>query len=350
VLRIAGPLLGSGRDAPWDQSVDGAWKFGPGLTLVDPAGGRLAVDLPDGWPGPCGEVALSRPLGNLAAAGPRHLRAVAWHDDLGGMGAGFAAALGGELVSALGEPSDPVSAVVAGRLARMGVVHHPIVVPGLEADWTLLITSGEFGDKLPIGFRGCHASLESLAPWSSEPCDVRVVASLPNRLAAEALRGPGAEVRVFAPAMRNMADRDCPVVSFAGAIDLLCCNRHEWESLPEREEVAWQLSVLAVTDGPNGSTVRFTDPSGEPVLLQQPAFPRSRPPRDTNRAGEAFASTLLATLLDGGWSPGVAEPPLVRRAAERAGAAAALVIDRPDFGFPGPREIDDALRAGRVDG
>ena len=82
--------------------------------------------------------------------------------------------------------------------------------------------------------------------------------------------------------------------------------------------------------------------------MKVPAFPRSHPPRDTNRAGEAYAATLLATLLDAGWRPGVAERTLVEVAATRASAAAALVLDRPDFGFPTPEEIDEALRAGRV--
>ena len=45
---------------------------------------------------------------------------------------------------------------------------------------------------------------------------------------------------------------------------------------------------------------------------------------------------------------GVVEERVIRTAAERASAAAALVLDRVDFGFPGPAEIDAALRAGRI--
>jgi ribokinase len=266
------------------------------------------------------------------------------------MGAGFAAALGGKLVSALGPEDDPTSRAVSERLAAAGVRHQPIRVPDCAADWTLLVTSGEFGDKLPIGFRGCHAALESVAQWSAGSCDLRVVASLPNRLAEQALRAPGATVRGFVPALRNMLDTDTPISSFADAIDVLSCNRREWENLPDREEVAWRLSVLAVTDGPAGSTVRFTTPAGEARQLCVPAFPRSHSPLDTNRAGEAYAATLINTLLDAGWSPrdGVAAESLVQRAAERASAAAALVLDRLNFGFPTPEEIDAVLRAGRV--
>jgi len=334
---------------PLDQSVDGVWVTGPGLTLRDPSGTAVAVEPPPGWPGPVGEVRLA---GRLADGPPWSVAALglSWHDDLGGMGSGYAAAFGGELVSALGPEGDAMSRAVSEKLAAAGVRHRPVRV-GLPADWTLLVTSGPFGDKLPVGFRGCHAAVEPRdIEAAAGPCDLRVVAALPNRLAAVALRAPGAKVRFFAPAMRNTTDRDEPVGRFADWVDVLCCNRREWERLDDREQVAWRVSVLAVTDGPNGSTVRFTTPEGEAGRVEMPAFPRDRPPRDTNRAGEAYASTLLASLLDGGWSPGVADPSLVRRAAERASAAAALVLDRAGFGFPTADEIDAALRAGRVSG
>ncbi len=145
-----------------------------------------------------------------------------------------------------------------------------------------------------------------------------------------------------------MLDRDPPLSDFAEAIDILSCNRHEWESLADREEVAWRVTLLVRTDGPRGSTVRFTTPAGDPGQVQVPAFPRTHPPRNTNRAGEAYVATLLATLLHAGWRPGVAETMMVQAAAERASAAAALVLDRFDFGFPTSAEIDAALRAGRV--
>ena len=144
-------------------------------------------------------------------------------------------------------------------------------------------------------------------------------------------------------------DRESPIARFADAIDVFSCNRREWESLDDREEVAWQVSILAITDGPRGSCVRFTTPAGEPGLVTVPAFERALPPRDTNRAGEAYAATLLSTLLDGGWSPGVADEELVAHAARCAAAAAALVLDRLDFGFPSGVAIESALRAGRID-
>lgn len=349
VVRVDRPLVDPALGGQsLDGSVDGVWLGpGEGLILLDPPGNRIVVELPGDWPGPSGTVGLSRELSGGLAGWSRTVRAVAWQDDLGGMGSGFAAALGGELIHALGPEDDPASRAISALLARGGVVHHPIRVEGTPADWTLLVTSGGHGDKLPIGFRGCHASVAGLGPWASRPSGLRVVASLPNRLAAEALRGPST-VRMFAPALRNMLDRDPPVPAFAEFIDVLCCNRGEWESLPAREEVAWQTSILAVTDGPRGAWVRFTTPEGDAGRTEVPAFPRSSPPRDTNRAGEAFASELIATLIRAGWTPGVTPVDLIRLAAGRASAAAALVLDRTDFGFASADEIDAALRAGRV--
>jgi sugar/nucleoside kinase (ribokinase family) len=353
VLRVDRPLIDPALGPPLDQSVDGEWKFGtnPTLELTDPADYTLEIIPPDDWPGPAGEVRLRHPI-REGARGRRVVHGLAWQDDLGGMGAGYAAALGGTLCSALGPDSDPTSQEVARRLAEAAIGHWPIRVADHPADWTLLISSGEFGDKLPIGFRGCHLSIapESLVAEAGKPCDLRVVASLPNHLTAHVLRAPGAPIRFFAPAMRNMLDGECRVSSFAASVDILSCNRREWEALDDREQVAWQVSILIVTDGPNGSIVRFTTPSGDPGALQMPAFPRQRPPRDTNRAGEAFASTLVSALLHHDWSApsGVVEEGLIRLAAERAAAAAALELDRVDFGFPSPAEIDDALRAGRV--
>ena len=353
VLHVDQPLRDPALGPPLDQSVDGSWKFAarPSIEVADPAGHAIEVELPGDWPGPTGSIRLARPI-RQGLTGKRVVRGLSWHDDLGGMGAGYAAALNGRLGSALGSESDPTSRAISLRLADLGIHHEPVRVFDHPADWTLLITSGAFGDKLPIGFRGCHAALapEAFDASAARPCDVRVVASLPNRLAAQVLGTAGARLRFFAPAMRNVLDRDCPLSSFARSIDVLSCNRHEWETLEDREEVAWQVSILIVTDGPDGSAVRYTTTGGESHQLHVPAFPRRRPPRDTNRAGESYAATLLSTLLDDGWdaASGVVDDALMRKAAERASAAAALELDRVDFGFPTGAEIDLALAAGLV--
>lgn len=354
VLRVDGPLVDPDHGPPLDQSVDGRLRFGDGggLRLRDPSGFEIAAECPSDWPGPTGPIDLDRVL-RPGAEGRRSVRGIAWRDDLGGMGAGFASALGGTLVSALGPEPDPTSRMISDLMKSAKIAHRVVRVEDHSADWTLLLTSGGHGDKLAVGFRGCHAAIrpDQIEAGLQEPCEVLVVAALPNRLAAGIFKAAEARLRFFAPAMRNMLDAERPISGFAGSIDVLCCNRREWDSLDDREEVAWRVSILVITDGPAGSIVRFTGPTGDSGRLVIPAFPRNRPPRDTNRAGEAYASTLLATLLDHGWNPegGVIDADLIGQAARRASAAAALVLDRVDFGFPSPREIDAALTIGRID-
>jgi sugar/nucleoside kinase (ribokinase family) len=354
ILRVDRPLVPDGQGPPIDQSVDGEWKFGDGrsIEIISPDGFTLDITPPPDWPGPKGEVHLRGPV-RAGLTGRRSVRGIGWSEDLGGMGAGFAAALGGVLYSALGPATDRTSQAVSGLVARYGLTHQAIRIPARTADWTLLVSSGGFGDKLPIGFRGCHAALDpgELARRAQAPCDLRVVAALPNRLVEPLLRAHGVCTRFFAPTMRNMTDREDPLARFADGVDVLSCNRTEWESLEGRDVVAARVPIVAVTDGPAGIEIRFATPTGEPGRIHVPAFPRGRPPRDTNRAGEAFASTFVATLLDAGWqgtSRAIGEP-LIRMAAQRAGAASALELDLLEFGFPTTEEVDQALRVGRVD-
>jgi len=353
VIRVDRPLVAPGSQ-PLDQSVDGELKggAGPGFILRDPSGFRIDVECPNDWPGPTGLIELNR----ILIAGTRDRRrvlGVAWLDDLGGMGAGFAAALQGVLISALGAESDSTSMVIESLLSKARISHRPIRVAAHPADWTLLLTSGGHGDKLPIGFRGCHAALtaDQFDSTLDDPAEVLVVAALPNCLGGPLLSRSGARLRFFAPAMRNMLDEAHPISRFSGSIDLLCCNRHEWEALKDSQETAWRVSILAITDGPQGVMVRFTHPTGDPGRIVVPAFPRRRPPVDTNRAGEAFASTLLSTLIEQGWEPesGVIEEAMIRFATLRGSAAAGLVLDRAEFGFASAEEIDAAIRLGRID-
>ncbi len=353
VVRVDRPMLDDPSGPPLDQSVDGEWKFAGGqrLELVDPGGLVIAIMPPIGWTGPLGEIRLGKCL-RSGMSGRRELRAIAWQDDLGGMGAGYAAALGGSLHSALGSESDATSRAIAGLLARYGVDHRPVLVADRPADWTLLVTSGEFGDKLPVGFRGCHAAIDlsTLMPDTATPCDLQVVAGLPNRLARPLLAASCARTRFLAPAMRNMTDREVPLAEFASSVDILSCNRSEWSALEGHQRVGDRIPIVAVTDGPRGIDLTFTTPAGERTSRHVPAFPRAHPPRDTNRAGEAFATTLVATLVDNGWDGRmrVIEPAHLESAARRAAAAAALVLDRTGFGFPSPRAIDAALETGIV--
>ncbi len=344
VLKVDRPLAEGGFI---DRSANGRWDLGNAptndLLIAGLPEGNLHVEPPADWPGPTGRLII----GDASPGRPaRTVRGVAWHDDLGGMGAGFAKAFGGTLHLLLGDESEPIGRRVIELLDGLGISYRPTHVPGRLGEWTLLVTSGEFGDKLPIGFRDPGTHEVPVGP--AGPCDLLVVASMTNRRAAAALARVGARVRLFAPAMRNATDTDPKVSAFARDVDILCCNRTEWESIADREEVAWRVSILAITDGPSGAEVRYTTPTGDAGRFEIPAFPRREPPKDTNRAGEAFASTLVTTLLDGGWSPGVTEDGLIQTAAERASAAAALELDRIDFGFPSREQVDKALSDGIV--
>ncbi len=353
VLRVDRPILNGPSGLPLDQSVDGEWKFtgGQGIELVDPDGLVIAIEPPSDWTGPLGQVRLGHCL-RPGLKGRFELCATASQDDLGGMGAGYAAALGGSLHSALGAESDVTSRVIARLLAQYGIDHDPVTVADRPADWTLLVTSGEFGDKLAVGFRGCHAAIDpdSLTPDAARPCEIRVVAGLPNRLARPLLAAPGARTRFLAPAMRNMTDRAVPLAEFASSVDILSCNRSEWTALEGRQIPGDRIPIVAVTDGPRGIELSFSSLEGERTSLHVPAFARTHPPRDTNRAGEAFGATLLATLVDSGWDGRMRaiEPSRLAAAARRASAAAALVLDRTDFGFPSREEVDAAVEAGVV--
>ncbi len=354
VLRVDRPLLEPGPGQTLDRSIEARLGTGASssLLLTDPAGGSLTIEPPPDWPGPWGTIPLLKPLDPMAdRSWNRHVVGLAWHDDLGGMGAGYAKAFGGRLISALGSENDPISQAVADLLVSQRIAHRPIRVSH-PADWTLLITSGSHGDKLPLGFRGCHAALDAFP--ETEPSglapELVVVASLTNRLARSALRSFSGSIRMFAPALRNMTDRDPPLGELADLVEILCGNREEWSALPASDRARFdaRLSLQAITDGPRGAVVRFRTPSGTWDEVSVPAFPRRSPPRDTNRAGEAFASTLVTTLLDSGWRPGPTDPALVRRAALRASAAAAIELDLVRFAFPGADAIEEALRRGEA--
>lgn len=356
VVRVDSPLLPAPwnqLDGPVDRSIEGVWdRVEPGLTLQDPELGRLKIALPQDWPGPNGRVLLNSALRPGSGPWNHSVHCVDWLDDLGGMGAGFAKALDGTLVSALGPDDDPTSNAVRRLLQAQGINHEPLVIPDRAADWTLLITSGPHGDKLPVGLRGCHSAIKVEAieregnRHESDLLDLLVVASLPNPLALKALQAVPARLRMFAPAMRNMSDRSSPVRVW-DSLDLLFCNRDEWLAAGEPSELYRRCALVAITDGPRGASVWFNHGNDFETIA---AFPRLSPPTDTNRAGEAFASTLVTTLLDSGWSnrQDRIAPEHLRVALLRASAAAALVIDRPRFGFASRQEVDKALAAGRV--
>lgn len=319
----------------------------PDSPLILEAGqGRIRVDrLPDDWPGPRGLLQIESP--GLVLNGDWTVEALSGHDDLGGMGAGFSKALGGTLHPILGDRSDPITMEIKQLLNGQGIRFEPTHRPGRASDWTLLVSSGQHGDKLPIGFRGILHDAPEFSR-DAEPVDLLIVAGLSNRLARSALGSRPEAVRVFAPSIRNMRDSSPPVSSLIGRFDVLCLNRGEWLAFSDRDAIADRLALLMVSDGPNGALIRSHREDGAIDEVHVPAFPRDRPPVDTNRAGETLASTLLLGLWEGGWRGGPVSRSLVESAGRRASAAAALQLDLPRFGFPDAGAIDQAMRDGRV--
>jgi len=346
VLRTDAPLIPGER---FDGSLDGVTDGDGGAAcLTDRSGFSIVLDGIDGTSRPLGEVRVDGLFGGESPFDNHTVGVVSDTDHLGGMGAGYARALGGTLISALGPVGDPIGDRVSALLAAQRIDHRPIHVADQTSDWSLIVSSREFGDKLAIGFRGCHSSVNNLGiTQHAPPCDLLVVASLPNRLVAQALDCP-ARLRLVAPAMRNARDTSPALASLACRFDVLSLNRGEWEATADRASIREKTPIVIVTDGPDGCAVSFRNQDGETNTLNFPAFPRNHPPRDTNRAGEAFASSFVSILMDHGWTSGPSDPNLIREAATRGSAAAALVLDREDFGFGTDAEINAALERGSV--
>ncbi len=374
VVRVDGPILDVHCDV-LDRSYDGRW-LGPDprdmLVLEDDADVRIRFTLPRNWNGPHGCVELSGhlPVGQ-AELSHRALHAVSFHDDLGGMGAGYAKALAGRLYSALIHGKEAISEAVAAKIREYHIDHVPMDVSAKEADWTLLVTSGPHGDKLPIGFRGCHAALTAdhlphpTTLGTPESVRMLVGAGLPNELLLHFFQSwsnhlalpihpegiAAAPFRFFAPSRRNTTDRSVPVAALAPWIDALSCNRDEWDSLtsPDRDALRSHLHWFIITDGPRGATVFFRRSCALDLeAIHVHTFHRARPPVDTNRAGEAFAATFLKCVILHPDSAAPLTSDTVFKAARRASAAAALVLDLPKFGFASDAEIDGALAQGCV--
>ncbi len=351
VSRVDRPLLNRGIV---DGSFEGVREEAIGPTrIVDQDGGSIEIReyRPGGGEQPGQLVRIQGRMCDRGGPWTRVVCCQSTSESLGGMGAGFAAALRGDLVSALGGDDsglDSTGEWISRELARHEIPHEPILIPGRESDLTWIISSGRFGDKLAIGFRGCHSSVTSLGPADlARACDLLVVAGFANHLVAQTLAIP-ASIRMLAPAIRNMTETATPLASLAGRFHYLACNRREWEAMDGREHVARNTPLISITDGPAGCRVLYLDRDARVNEFSLPAFPRDEPPIDTNRAGEAFAATLISALLDGGWDPGANDPAMIRGAALRGSVAAALVLDMEEFGFPGAGAIDQALLAGRV--
>jgi hypothetical protein len=256
---------------------------------------------------------------------------------LGGMGAGYALALDGTLRCPLGD--DAVGRAVQTQLADAGVALAPCRVD-CPSDSSLVILSAR-GDKLAIGVR------RAMVEWTIVDDDTALLADAdalvccgaPNALVA-ALRAhrPGVPV-LCAPAMRNVSDPDVPLASLDG-ISVLTLNALEWAHLADRDALRARVPVIAVTDGPRGSTL-YVD--GAAIAI--PAEPRTTP-ANTNRAGETYGATLFSVLrrLCPDFRVSRAAAAFAGRLAARQ---AARQLDITGFAFP-PRNWEAEVAAWRA--
>lgn len=352
VMRTTCPLVAPGRP-PLDKSVDGRLVADVGqaesLTLLAPDDKWLRIKGLNADVHPTGTLHLSHPVLDLEewTIEPAEISS-----DLGGMGAGFAAALGGVLVSALGSVDDTSKRLIEAALKEYRVEHRPVLVPESVTDWTLIVSSGPHGDKLPVGLRGCHARLTAARMLQPGPWGVVVAAALPNALLSELLQLHSSSLRQLAPAMRNCRDRTMPLGQLAGLADLLSLNNHEWQELPDEDRQAWLDSdaILLVTKGSDGAEILWPAQAGQRQKHHEPVFPRTMPPVDTNRAGEAFAAFFLEELIGQGWSNACRSvtPKIIATAARAGAAAAGLTINLPRFGFPTAAQLKKTLELGRI--
>lgn len=353
VIRVGRPLVRPGA-APLDRSVDGVFFINDQtststLELVDTNQKRLILTGLHPAKHPTGTLRLSHPALDFSEI---ELEPLEIAGDLGGMGAGYAAAMKGTLVSALAGRDDYARHMIETAIAENEIVHKPVIIPDVSTDCTLIVSSGPHGDKLPVGLRGCHARLHANQMHLKGDWDVVVAASMHNELISELLAQHKNCLRVLAPATRNCRERTTRLGLLSRLADFMSLNQYEWEEIEKDDRRSWLAgdAIICVTKGPEGAEISWKNDFGERAFHHVPVFPRSEPPVDTNRAGEAFAAFFLNELWRRGWSkacPRVTQE-MIQGAARAGSAAAGLTINMRAFGFPTGSELAGAIERGSV--
>lgn len=359
IVRVRGPLCGADWPEPGapavrlDYSRTEAERSpcdepGVFLHVQSPAGDAIRIE-GGGAAGTVVRIAEDRicdPDAVRRATGcdclPRIRSVVELEDEwvqLGGMGSGFALALGGHLVAPVGA-SDRAAAQVAALLTENHVDHTLVPVDNASTDTTTLILS-DAGDKLPVGRRGAimQVSACDLLAAGHDGEIVILSASLPNRLVLElasAIEG----WKLFTPSLRSIRQGD--IEEIAPHVDAMSMNETEWAGVGDHESVLAHCPVVAVTRGDRGATLHYHGPEGSRDVVHVPAAP---PPAvvDINRAGEAFAAGLVGALLGraglGAMRCGYYRRGVVRGAAWEAAIAAALELGISETRFPSREEV-----------
>jgi sugar/nucleoside kinase (ribokinase family) len=332
VLTLDRPLLADGPTL--DQSLPAA-RLTPRddgvVEVTEPAGDRLTCLLPPGsaeWAAAyelCEPVLARTRPGQVLVGEYPVVRAVR---QLGGMGAGYAKALGGLLRMPVGD--DAVGCEVLRLLAAHGIDAVPALLPGCASDTSLLLQTSS-GDKLAIGVR------RAMTRWQAGEEDhalakgagALVFCGAPNALLAAVLeQSPDIPV-MCAPALRNACDRSVPLAALAAKIDYLTLNVLEWVQLEDRERLRREVPVITVTEGARGSRVLLGERE-----IHLPAAP-VHGPVDTNRAGETYGAVFFQILrrtcpdFPRGVTAEAAE-----QAAHCAAMQAAKQLALREFGFP----------------
>jgi sugar/nucleoside kinase (ribokinase family) len=208
-------------------------------------------------------------------------------EQLGGMAAGFALALGGRLVTPFGDDSQaPRLREILGK-ARLPYTE--CVASAAATDTTDLILS-DTAEKLAIGTRDASLRIGACKLLAeAESANVIIVAGLPNNTAAHVLKAAGGWT-VFAPSLRNARGPD--FVEAAREANMLTLNEREWQAAGSPDELRTTCDCIVVTRGPRGARALLAKHAVEVPAL------RPRQIQDPNRAGEAFAAGFVAALLE----------------------------------------------------
>ncbi len=303
VVETAQPLLPSEPALLLDQSLaaTGVTPRDDGLLVVlGPTGDVLRFSLPACHAAAAASYHLAEPvLARLRGAQAQPVRgdyAVArFLTQLGGMGAGYAAAFAGVLCAPVGTEDtrpDATAWQVLDWLAQQQIRTAPAYLPDCASDRSLVLLSAR-GDKLAIGVR------QAMVRWRAgkderalaETADALVFCGAPNVLLAEICsRCPAAPV-MCAPALRNVCDTAPSLAELAPYIHYMTMNALEWAQLAQREELRRQVPVISITDGPRGSRIYCSEQE-----FAIPALP-FHGAANTNRAGETYGSTFFKVLL-----------------------------------------------------
>jgi sugar/nucleoside kinase (ribokinase family) len=250
-------------------------------------------------------------------------------DALGGMGPGYALALGGHLVTPLGRGED---AAAIRRMLRGPALQCTVVpVSGSGVDTTDLILNAA-GEKLAIGQRAASAHVTATRLLEARrPGEVTVLCSLPSPVCHDLLQVVDG-FSVLAPSLRYVSEPD-----FRRALaraHLVCLNEREWRTAGRPTEHIRDGGIALVTRGADGASV-FWRTSIELRELRTSAPPPARI-GDANRAGETYAAAFMGGLAARGVICGGAPltPGLLADAAREAARAAHLQLGLTGLTFP----------------